>query len=375
MSKCDLLVLSPVHIASGEKYTASEYTQSHAVSNKGNKLKLVKRIDVSKYYLSLDDNLKDDFLRDLSNGEFDLMKFDKNIPNKYSIYTSINKSKEELTPHQEISECIKTLNMPYIPGSSIKGAVKTAILYNQIGEDDLRKLSNEVIGDRNRVIRYHYERFLKNKFSSKFTRNSAQGDVFKFLQVGDSTSIKNPTIYDVAVVMASFKYLTNEYYRKNKGSIKPTLSYLETIPRGSKLSVEIKNNYDSIVFDELKLGKRTKMIEIENIKKALYQFSSDLINNELQFAKDNDIKYLKNFYNDLSKRNTPDSPVLKVGNGSGFLATTVNLKIKEYNSELYDRIRRGLKSKTYDYSFPKSRKVTYSNGMPLGWVKFLFGEI
>ena len=175
--------------------------------------------------------------------------------------------------------------------------------------------------------------------------------------------------------MASFKYLTNEYYRKNKGSIKPTLSYLETIPRGSKLSVEIKNNYDSIVFDELRLGKRTKMIEIENIKKALYQFSSDLINNELQFAKDNDIKYLKNFYNDLSKRNTPDSPVLKVGSGSGFLATTVNLKIKEYDSELYDRIRRGLRSKTYDYSFPKSRKVTYSNGMPLGWVKFLFGEI
>ena len=58
--KCNIKVLSPVHIGSGEKYTASEYVNSKAKTKKGTVLKTINRIDISKYFLSLDDNKKDD---------------------------------------------------------------------------------------------------------------------------------------------------------------------------------------------------------------------------------------------------------------------------------------------------------------------------
>ena len=70
--KCNVQVLSPVHIGSGERYTASEYIPSKAKTKKGNILNIIKRIDVSNYFLSLDDDKKDDFLADLSNPNFDL---------------------------------------------------------------------------------------------------------------------------------------------------------------------------------------------------------------------------------------------------------------------------------------------------------------
>lgn len=69
-----------------------------------------------------------------------------------------------------------------------------------------------------------------------------------------------------------------------------------------------------------------------------------------------------------------ENPVLKVGAGSGFLSTTVGLKIKKYDENLFDKIADGTRGKNYDYSFPKSRKITQTDERPLGWVQLSFGE-
>ena len=119
--KCNIKVLSPIHIGSGEKYTASEYVKSKAKTNKGNISNIIKRMDVSSYFSSLDENKKDDLLRDLSNPNFNLGNFDSRISNSYVKYKAIDKTKKEIYPSQEIAEAIKTLNELYIPGSSIKG--------------------------------------------------------------------------------------------------------------------------------------------------------------------------------------------------------------------------------------------------------------
>lgn len=64
-----------------------------------------------------------------------------------------------------------------------------------------------------------------------------------------------------------------------------------------------------------------------------------------------------------------------MGGGSGFLATTVGLKIMDHDETIFERIRKGTRGKTYDYSFPKSRKITQVGGMPLGWIQLYFGEV
>lgn len=376
--KCNIKVLSPVHIGSGEKYTASEYVKSKAKTKKGNILNIIKRIDVSNYFLSLDDDKKDEFLADLSNPNFNLKDFDNKIPNTYMKYRAINKSKNEISPTQEITEAIKTLNELYIPGSSIKGAIKSAILYHELDEYMVKNLSRNVIDNKGRIIRREYEKFVNNVFTSnkvfmKSRVQPAQKNIMKFLQVSDSTNIKIPTIYDVATVMASYNYGKYEFYSRNKRTNEPTLSYLESIPKNSNLSFEINNNYDFQMFNKLNLDDKKHLIDFENIKKSAYTFSKDLINNEIEFAEDYNISFLYKFYSKLEKQNTLESPLLKVGAGSGFLSTTVGLKIKEFDPNFYAKIRDGMR-RTYKYSFPKSRKITQVGGMPLGWIQLSFDE-
>lgn len=375
--KCNIKVRSPVHIGSGEKYTASEYVKSKAKTKKGKILNIIKRMDVSNYFLSLDDERKDEFLRDLSNPNFNLKDFDKKIPNTYMKYRAINKSKKEIAPTQEITEAIKTLNELYIPGSSIKGAIKSAILYRQLDDEMILNISRNVIRNNGRVDNRAYSSFMDSIFTSKKVHmrarvQPAQKDIMKFLQVSDSDSIKSPTVYDVATVMASFRHGHNEFYTRNRNTREPTLSFLETISRGNNLSFEIQNHYDYEVFKKLGLDDKKHLIDLENIKKSVFLFSKALISNEIEFAEDYSIDYLYRFYSKLEKENSIDSPLLKIGAGSGFLATTVGLKIKNYDFNLFEKIRDGTRGKTYDYEFPKSRKITQVGGMPLGWVQLNF---
>ena len=372
--KCDIKVLSPVHIGSGDKYTASEYIKSKAKTKKGNILKIIKRINVSNYFLSLDDGKKDEFLMDLSNPNFNLKDFDSKIPNTYMKYRAIDKTKKEISPTQEIAESIKTLNELYIPGSSIKGAIKSAILYHELDDELISKISTQVLGNNGRVNNWNYNRWMNDIFTSNKAPTPAQGDIMKFLQVSDSTTIKSPTIYDVATVMASFRLGFSEFYSRNKKTHEPTLSYLETIARGNTLSFDLNNNYDYDVFKRLGLDSKKELIDMDNIKKSLFIFSKALINYELEFSKDYEIDYLTKFYSNLEKQNSLSSPLLRLGSGSGFLSTTVGLKIKKYDGDLFDKIRDGTRGKTYDYQFPKSRKITQVGGLPLGWIKLNFEE-
>ena len=371
---CEAKVLSPIHIGSGEKYTASEYVRSKAKTKKGTILNIVKRIDVSGYYLDLDENKKDEFLRDLSNPNFDLGSFDKKIPNTFMKYGAINKSKSDISPNQEITESIKTLDKSYVPGSSIKGAIKSAILYGLIDDDAIETISRKVLRDNGRVQNREYSNFLRDLFATKSIRNSAQADVMKFLQVTDSSTIKSPYIYDILTVMAAFRKGHHEYYSRNKNTRAPTLSFLETIPAGSKLSFDIINGYSKLVHKR-DFENKKDLIDIDNIKKSIFIFSKSLINNELEFADDYGIDSLYKFYSKIEKLNSIDNPLLKIGAGSGYLATTVNLKIKKYDPYLFDKIADGTRGTNYEYEFPKSRKITQNGCNPLGWVQLSLREI
>ena len=70
--------------------------------------------------------------------------------------------------------------------------------------------------------------------------------------------------------------------------------------------------------------------------------------------------------------NKENAPLLKLGGGSGFLATTIGLKIKDNNDFLYSKI---IEYKdAYEFCFPKSRKITRLNERPLGWIQLNFKD-
>ena len=125
--------ISPVHIGSGEDYTASEFIQDE-LQGKNGKIAVYKRINLSKYYSSLSDDERDELIRSLSIPNFELNSFDSNISNEFKVYTSYNRCKVDVPPNREIEENIKTLNQIYIPGSSIKGSITSRRL-NELNTD------------------------------------------------------------------------------------------------------------------------------------------------------------------------------------------------------------------------------------------------
>ena len=371
--KCNIKVISPVHIGSGESYGASEYLPVIIKNKSGKKIKTFKRINVSDYYISLDESKRDEFIDNLSSPNFNLKDFDTKIPNDFRKYLAINKCSEN-PKNQDIEETIKSLNKAYIPGSSIKGAIKTAILYNLFDFDDTDKIArfiNKKPWDFNR----EYNKFMDSFFASNVRGPSAQKDVMKFLQVSDTNDAKQIGIYDIYSIMAAEFHgrKSNVAYRRNKSSKQATISYFETVDAGNNLEFTINNLYSPQVHSELRLGDKVDLIDIKNIKKSIYALSKDYIDNELEFSDEYGMDSLNKFYKQISKLNNPDSPLLKVGAGSGFLATTMALKIKEYDSGLYETIRK--QKRGYEYSFPKSRKVTKIGGKPLGWIKLSFDEV
>ena len=51
----------------------------------------------------------------------------------------------------------------------------------------------------------------------------------------------------------------------------------------------------------------------------------------------------------------------------------ITLKKLETSLEAYfEKVRNITRGKSYDYCFPKSRKVTFKGGYPLGWVQISF---
>ena len=308
--ECNLKVLSPVYIGSGNEYGASEYVSAKAKNKKGEILKIFKRIDVSKYYLSLNDDEKDEFINDLSTPNFKLADFNSKIPNKYRSYFTYNNCKNNPGPNQNISEIIKTLNKAYVPGSSIKGAIKTAILYNSVDFEDIKRVLGKIKHNPRGYFlgRREYNDFINSQFSSDNFRNAAQSSIMKFLNISDSSDAKKVSVYDIFSVMAT-NPSGNQTYARNGRTV---ISYLETIDRGNNLKFNLSTNFDKNIYRTLRINDKEHLIDLDYMKESIYNFSKAYIDHELEFAEENSISYLEKFYKKREKLNTPDKPMLKL---------------------------------------------------------------
>ncbi|MCL2115331.1 MAG: type III-A CRISPR-associated RAMP protein Csm5 [Methanobrevibacter sp.] len=372
--ECKIQTLTPVHIGSGNKYTSAEYVSPKLKTKKGGSVQVVRRINFDKYYSGLSEDKTEEFLENLSDFNFKLSDFDSNISHKYKRYNSINKTPNKFP--NEIIEHVRTMDELFIPGSSLKGAIKTAILYNLIDYSHMDDVENLLRSGRYGEFIPPFENFTNSFFSSRGGGQSAQYNISKFFQVFDSSTRKTADIHSIISIMGKKdSYDGLEYYKRNNRVVE---SFLETIPINNTLKSKISINYDSNVYSSLNLKSKEDLIDIDNIKNYIYNFSKDIIEYEREFLdkysySNNDLKSanskLSSHYKLLNKHNTPETPILKLGAGSGFMAMTIGIKIKNLDKNLFERIRKALRGKNYNYEFPKSRKIIKRNSMPLGWVK------
>ncbi len=251
--------------------------------------------------------------------------------------------------------------LPYIPGSSIKGAIRTAVLASLI--------TNVV--DKERKIKVK-GRVKANLIEQELFGKDPNSDIFRFMRVGDVYFEKNSTI---ATRMVNLNITHKDNLFDNT---KPQLIEAIGSSETSKFSLNIAADY----YKWAKSKSSTLGFLPEELQSVSGLFS--LINLHTQNLIADEIDYWKNvgktgaeYYiktlEDLLKKSEAchegSSCVLRIGHGSGwrFITGAWAERLNNFDKDVMNAARP--KNNRYsEYDFPKTRRMD-EDSYVLGFVK------
>lgn len=346
-----------MHIGNGK--TLSPYND-FIFDDETSSIYILDQNKILKSFETLDAVIVDDYINLLMNknnqqNPYSLKHFFKEHDISYKELAQRVLKTEANIKNEQIQEIIKTGTRPYIPGSSIKGVIRTALLYFHRKENRFT-IDNAVqtISDK------------RNVDIGKEVFGKMEEDIFKYLHVSD-TNYLSPD--DVKIVKI------NRYHLKKKS---PTVSLVtEVIPEGKQLKFKLQckakkdlqylNPKLSYFYeDQNKSGEKT-------ILQKVNAFSKKLLTHELDVIEKFSVPVIKGVKNILERlydlaetfEKNKNGAILRLGFGKTFFDNTINhLFTKE------DMKKLPLK---FDFKepFPKTRYFTENQNVydsVLGWV-------
>lgn len=353
-----LKILSPVHIHSGEVVKSMNYT----VRNK--EVLIFDEIDVIQS-IEQKEILNDELLRNFAASDNRRKEYNKTLNyyiNRGIIHKSvIDKYKTKAINNvqdlsgQEIYRMMMNIRGPYIPGSTLKGAVRTAILY-----DYLLNKGIDYIKDAVDFLNYRGGRYLIDDYIIYGVDNNGQlnkviqKDPFKFLGIKDINMVGNEL-----EVYEEFIYNISGFV---PGNIIETIKegdYSEEFDFEIRVNEKLSNMYNEEIL---------KYFNEEELLRVLHQYSTDIIDDELEYYKTNkhqsfNTKEIIERLEKIKSQNSINSPVLRIGKGKGYKSNTVALAIKKLDKNYYlKEIEKIANPPKYNknYEYPKTRKFVNS---------------
>lgn len=261
----------------------------------------------------------------------------------------------------------------YIPGSSIKGAFRTAVLYKNVQEN--RNLQNKLMDFVDEERRR--KDFDKPLEKALFGHNPFK-DYFKALKFSDTIPLKSKR-------MAVRRIYS--YNLKEKGT---TPVFLECWSENVSLPFSLTINPQDLVITSRKGAKSEELLD--ELLSASRKFAYDQIDRELSVLSKKLPDQSRAFYSAIRERYTnlkesierleDNETVLRIGHGSGFFGITINLLL--YPDELIvlrRKYRIGQSRRIpgeYSEFFPLTRLLIAGEGekpiSPLGWSKISFTQ-
>ncbi|MFH0702859.1 MAG: type III-A CRISPR-associated RAMP protein Csm5 [bacterium] len=367
--------ISPVHIGSGESLSRFEYyinndsyvyiiDQNEFISFLKNSKNIMENNKNKK--LTLQDLAKTDYMEEYQNyvnegkSESSLNGFldsiDKDIANQIinKIKSANKKVKLDFNPEnnkREINLFARSAGMPYIPGSSIKGAIWTAILYKYLNDESNQDLKNSIKTEKNGEIL----KPIIDQLQEKFGRYFMVSDAFF-----DNNTVITKTNEKPEVWIESIK--NNEQFTFELVFKEKLFNKLQT-ENTKYFWIKIHENYIKI---------DPPFTSVKDITDSLKSFYNDAVwNYELENLNKED--KLRSFY---EENNKPENTLIRVGAGSSSIAVSLYLLFKddkEIQNILKNKIRNGKEPKTKTERFPILREYTEDkNGkIPYGWVELI----
>ncbi|WP_455584482.1 type III-A CRISPR-associated RAMP protein Csm5 [Bacteroides sp.] len=268
-----------------------------------------------------------------------------------------------------LKECIHNgLGFPYIPGSSIKGAIRTAILTSLI--DNVKDKELKIQVGRN-IASTEIEKEL-------FGRNPKM-NVFRFLQVGDAYFERGSEIV-LRLIMAL--NITQKETLISSENLRPQLVEAIDMEKESVIQLKISREY----YDWIKrvspqaVGEMpANMTTVHQLFYSINEHTRRLVESEIKYwekiekNKTGAEKYIQSMKNILSDINHCTSEegtcVLRIGHASGwrFITGGWSENLSNFKKEIVGKARPN--NYNYcNYDFPKSRRLD-SNENLLGFIK------
>ncbi|MDI6714698.1 MAG: type III-A CRISPR-associated RAMP protein Csm5 [Thermodesulfovibrio sp.] len=255
---------------------------------------------------------------------------------------------------------------PYIPGTSIKGVFRSAILYNLLKQFKEKKLQDFIekierriekdISDKKKKKGFfdwgNIEYFQKFVLADK--NNSSNTDWLRMLHITDAYSENE--IQTILIPVNILKKQRNGWQYKTENTNQRTTIWVECLPVGATLKFEAK--WDKRLLAEFKReNPDTAMPEdIQSVLQFINNWVQDVLAFEINFLQGHP---LKRWY-EVNK------PNLRIGFGSGMTATTISILLSE---DLRKKIRNYAGLNRGEDEAPKSRRLfeNNNNSIPLGW--------
>lgn len=282
----------------------------------------------------------------------------------------------------QMNAIIKTNGCPYIPGSSIKGAIKNAILYdwllknnsviNEFLQNNITSFqeSSENIRQLKKNIKHECRKqtAILNEFFEEISQKafaiSPRKDRVK--QPAGNLLIRDSSLIDIAHMAVASSTRINIDKQKNEDSSKGIPALQEYLQRGTTCTTAIR--YGNSCLDWIDVEKNSifgRMVYDQSNLSALFK----VLNRFYQDTKD---LYHAFGLEQITDTPGPNEAMLYLGSGKGIYRNTVLLAFKKY----YDAQALNFNKDFVPILYPKliniaefPASMVHINNSPLGWVK------
>jgi CRISPR-associated protein Csm5 len=308
-----------------------------------------------------------------------------------------------LVGKQEIAKIIREAGKPYFPGSSLKGAFSTALLYDWLmntddGFEEMETIYNIIDDfadyqvlkqrkkDTGRLSKEDFDRFCslgKEENSNKafvfdeshlFKYSKTNTLISQLFAFSDSQLLEKEQV--MAYTANRIKLVKDD---KDSGTPMPKEALKPTNSNAESGKVELRITKNKIPQDSpinyLNLSDTNTILKkINRFSEAFIDFELDNLTRTNNIEEQSALDALKNFYISLKNRLKNGEYLMRIGNGKTYYNNSLGLAILNFKGQ-DDSVKR--ESYYADFckifkiqeAYPTTRTVTSIGSLPFGWVK------
>lgn len=348
--------LTPIHVSSGEMDDRFLYKEDQNQLVRYSIHDLLKNMDVERL-------LNPNFLNQLSKTNKSKQVFSKvfqnvttaQLPEQYRLYF------DKLIDHESfqnsyVSIQIKTNGKPYIPGSSVKGAIMTAIVYDYFKQN---------IYSLTKAITYlsKYRKVMTLESLLNYIIDGPQNEHSDFIKQWSSCLLCSDIYFEEMEMHNSIRAKTNT-------DEEIPIGYVEAIQEGQVVDTklfELDQNRLLILEEKYRLNKQQQILKYMNRSKILScitNYSHDMLVEEVSDVIDNYEFYSVDDKVKMLYEKSKNTPLLRIGKATNYWFKSISLLVKKNNityfKENYERYFAPVKKKSKADTIPSTRVFLYN---------------